>query len=100
MGQLSRAVFAFVLLLTISGSAVAEKPGMTWRDLVQVRKVFSPIISDDGRWIAVEARPDRGDGEVIFREVDGSDVWSIPRGTGPTLSADGSWGATNEQPSF
>jgi dipeptidyl aminopeptidase/acylaminoacyl peptidase len=100
MGQLLRAVVTIVLLLTISGSAAAAKPGMTWRDLVQVRKVVSPIISDDGRWIGVEARPDRGDGEVIFREVDGSDAWSIPRGTAPAISADGSWGAAKEQPSF
>jgi dipeptidyl aminopeptidase/acylaminoacyl peptidase len=97
---MARILFAILLLTFASAEVLAAKPGLGWRDLVQVRKVFSPIISDDGSWIAVEARPDRGDGEVIFRQVDGGRDWSIPRGKAPQISADGRWGAAIEQPRF
>ncbi|RKZ15141.1 hypothetical protein DRQ53_09780, partial [bacterium] len=83
-----------------AAQALAAKPGMGWRDLVQVRKVESPVISDDGRWIALTARPDRGDAEAVFREVDGRDRWSIARGSSPLLSANGTFGAVLEQPTF
>lgn len=92
--------FLALLLLVVAADAVAGKPGMTWRDLVQVRKVETPILSDDGSWIAVEARPDRGDGEVLFCSADGRRKWLVPRGTVPRLASDGGWGAALEQPDF
>jgi dipeptidyl aminopeptidase/acylaminoacyl peptidase len=97
---MARSVFLLILLLSVAGESLAARPGLTWRDLVQVRKVHSPIISDDGSWIAVEARPDRGDGEVLLRSVDGKMEWSIARGTDPRLSSDGAWAAVTEQASF
>ena len=97
---MARILPLLLLLLLASTDAIGARPGITWRDLVQVRKVFSPIIADDGSWVAVEARPDRGDGEVQFQRTDGKRSWSIPRATGPMLSADGRFGAAKEQPSF
>ena len=41
-------IFVLALLLTLTAAdAFAAKPGMSWRDIVQVRKVYSPIISDE-----------------------------------------------------
>lgn len=95
-------MFALALLaLPVSLQAArADRPTMTWRDLVQVRQVVSPVIADDGSWFALEARPDRGDGEVLFGAVSSGARWSVARGTKPLLSADGRWGAAIEQAAF
>ena len=86
----------------VTGARVlsAAEAGMTWRDLVGVRQVFDEGISDDGSWIAFEARPDRGDGEVIARATRGSGEIHVPRGQEPQLSSDGSWLAAKVIASF
>lgn len=97
------ALFLALLLLSLVATgarARADRPTLDWRDLVQIRQVAAPVISDDGGWIAVEARPDRGDGEAVFRAVDSSRRWSVPRGAAPQLSTDGRWGVATEQPAF
>lgn len=67
------------------------KPGMSFADLMQVRKVFGTVLSEDGGWVALEARPDRGDGEVIARSTQGRAEHRIPRGQSPVLTPDGAW---------
>jgi len=50
--------------------------------------------------VALEAAPDRGDGEVLVYSVDGEARYSIPLGSGPVCSADGRWVAATIEPSF
>ena len=60
-------------------------------DLMRFRTLHDPVISDDGSWMAYEARPDRGDGEVVARSTDGADVHRVERGASPQITADGAW---------
>ena len=84
-----------VLLVLLAGAVVADAADrpMTWTDLMKMRKVFGETLSDDGRWFAFEARPDRGDGEVLVRATRGRDEHRVARGQAPALSSNGAWAA-------
>ena len=62
-----------------------ERQTLTFQDLMKVRQIQSPSISADGRWVALAATPDRGDGEVLVYSVDGGARHSIPMGNGPKI---------------
>lgn len=92
---------ALVLLLSLvaPSSADAARP-MTWVDLMQMRKVHGTTLSDDGRWLAFEARPGRGDGEVVVRATRGRAEFRIERGQSPVLTSDGAWAAAKRLATF
>jgi dipeptidyl aminopeptidase/acylaminoacyl peptidase len=100
MARSTRLALPLLAALLAAAPVRAERPVLTWRDLVEIRQVESARISDDGSWVAAEARPDRGDGEAVFRAVESGRRWSIPRGTDVQLSPDGRWGAAVEQAPF
>jgi len=94
----------FLLLLLVGyGPEFLEGQGretLTFQDLMKVRQIRDPSISPDGRWVALAAVPDRGDGEVLVYSVDGDQQYSIPLGSSPAISADGRWVAARLEPSF
>lgn len=96
--QLGRLVVLGTLLL--SGGAWAGTKTLTIRDMMQFRSIENPAISDDGRWVAFEARPDRGDGEGWIKAANGSASYRVERGRSPQLSSDGTWAAFAIEPSF
>ena len=77
-----------------------ERQTLTFPDLMKVRQVRSPTISSGGGWVALEAVPDRGDGEVLVYSTDGPTSYSIPMAGGPVISADEAWVAARVEPSF
>ena len=77
-----------------------ERQTLTFQDLMKVRQIQSPSISADGRWVALAAVPDRGDGESLVYSADGGIRRAIPRGSNPVISADGLWVAARLEPSF
>jgi len=79
----------------------AQEAGqLTFQDLMKVRRIQQPSISQNGEWIALSAVPDRGDGEAQVYSTDGQTMYSVPRGTGPVISADGLWVAMGLEPTF
>jgi dipeptidyl aminopeptidase/acylaminoacyl peptidase len=99
--RLAYPILAFAaLLLVAEPTAAQEGQTLTWTDLMKVRQIQDPTISADGRWVALSAVPDRGDGEVLIQAVDGSALWSVPRGDGPRLTPDGAWAAVAILPAF
>jgi dipeptidyl aminopeptidase/acylaminoacyl peptidase len=89
--QFFRAFFVLVLteLCLPSGGVAQEKRAMTLRDVMQFKSIRTPAISDDGRIVAFEVRPDRGDGEVWVRVVATGKTVKVPRGTAPKITTDG-----------
>jgi len=77
-----------------------EGARLTYQDLMQVRQIQNPSISADGRWVALAAVPDRGDGEVLIHSADGRVRYAVPQGAAPVISADGQWVAVRLEPSF
>ncbi len=101
----TRSSFVFVLMLALlavgsSGIVAQEGRTLTFQDLMKVRQIQDPSISADGRWVALSAVPDRGDGEALVYSAEGDQVYSIPRGSNPVISADGRWVAARLEPSF
>lgn len=93
-------VLALLVAAALPDAARAARPGLDFTDLMQVRKVFGPVLSDDGRFLALEARPGRGDGEVIVRATRGSAEFRIERGQSPILTPDGTWAAAKVLATF
>jgi len=88
------------LLLLIVGlhPALAQKKALTYRDIMTFRQIRTPVISEDGRWAAYAAVPDRGNGEAVVREVAGDREFRIPRGERPVVSKNGLWAAAVLKP--
>jgi len=83
------------------GQAGGQESGtLTFQDLMQLRQIQQPSISPDGRWAALTAVPDRGDGEVLVYSTDGDTRYSVPLGAGPVISADGLWVGMRLEPSL
>lgn len=93
------ALVAFLLMAPCTAGA-QQKSTLTYTDLMKVRQVEDPVISHDGRWVALAAVPDRGDGEVLVHSADGEAAYRVPLGSDPVISADGAWVAMRLSPSF
>jgi dipeptidyl aminopeptidase/acylaminoacyl peptidase len=94
-------LLAAVLASATGSVALAqERARLTYQDLMQVRQIQNPSISADGRWVALAAVPDRGDGEVLVHSADGRVRYAVPLGAGPVISADGRWVAMRLETSF
>jgi dipeptidyl aminopeptidase/acylaminoacyl peptidase len=113
MNEPSRAIVRCLMragLLFLAASVLAGAPSdvaraqerarLTFQDLMQVREIQNPSISPDGRWVALAAVPDRGDGEVLVHSADGRVQHVVPRGAAPVISADGRWVAMRLEPTF
>lgn len=86
------------LLLTASPLLLAGDKPLELVDLMKMRQIESPSISEDGRWVAYALEPDRGDGEAVARSTSGPTEVRIERGSDPVLSSDGRWLAALVQP--
>ncbi len=91
------------LFLQVVGPGSLQGQGretLLFQDLMKVRQVRDPSISKDGRWIALAAVPDRGDGEVLVHSTTGDTRFRIPLGSAPVIAPDGRWVAARLGPSF
>jgi hypothetical protein len=99
----SSLLFLLAAVLTSATGSVAlaqQRARLTYQDLMQIRQIQNPSISADGRWVALAATPDRGDGEVLVHSADGGVQYAVPQGAAPVISADGRWVAMRLEPSF
>ncbi|GAB5518205.1 MAG: prolyl oligopeptidase family serine peptidase [Rhodothermales bacterium] len=67
----------------------AQERPLSFVDLMQMQTTRHASLSDDGRWLAFTATPDRGDGEVHVYSTDGRQHYIVPNGSHPVFSADG-----------
>jgi len=89
-------LLAFVLILPVFG----QGRELTFTDLMQLREIAQPSISDDGSWIAFTAEPDRGDPAVVVRAVDGGARYVIALASNPVIASDGAFVAARLNPSM
>jgi len=91
----------FLSLGVTSGPATAqERETLTFQDLMKVRQIQRPSISPDGKWVALAAVPDRGDGEVLVYDSGSEKRYAISMGSNPVFSGDGRWVGARLEPSF
>lgn len=97
--QLLTVLFVLVLFPFFWSADGGRRP-MTLTDLMQFPAIKDPVLSADGGWLACAVWPDRGDGEVWIREVNGNRSYQIPRGVQPVFSRDSRWAAVTVVPSL
>ena len=82
----------FTIFLALSHACLAwsadERP-LTIPDIMKFRDIETPVLSEDGRWIAFSSVPDRGDPEGVIRATDGAAVYRIARGVMPVIDKSG-----------
>jgi dipeptidyl aminopeptidase/acylaminoacyl peptidase len=95
----------FVLLVLVmlsvvlaTGVQAAGDKALTYQDIMRFKEIRTPVISQDGLWVAFGLQPDRGDGTVIVRNVKNGTRYTIARGTRPALSGDAGWAAAIVRP--
>lgn len=91
MNSYQRILVPGLLILLVSGISAQDKKALTVDDLMKFRRIESPSISDEGKWIVYATRPDRGDPEVLVCSTDGKKQYTIERGEKPEISGDGNW---------
>jgi dipeptidyl aminopeptidase/acylaminoacyl peptidase len=83
------------LLLLITGTTFhdlnAQKRAMTLTDVMQFKSLSQHKISNDGKWIAAQAWPDRGDGFVVVKEARGRKEYTVELAKSPIFSSDSKW---------
>jgi len=89
-------LLAFILVLPAFG----QERALTFTDLMQLREVEQSSISDNGRWVAFTAEPDRGDPEVLVHAIDGGTRHVIALASNPVISHDGAFVAARLNPAM
>ncbi len=92
MNNIPRLFLAAILLLTGTLlSEAQEKRALTLADMMKFRQISSPVISDDGAWVAYTAKPDRGDPEVVVRSTGGTMEFIMKQGEKAAISGNSTW---------
>lgn len=55
----------------IAAPDAGSKPSLTLADIVAWKTINSPVLSDDGKWLAYRLSPTEGDSEVVVRQTQG-----------------------------
>jgi dipeptidyl aminopeptidase/acylaminoacyl peptidase len=87
----SAGILIFLSLLTSTALYPQDKRAMTLEDVMTFHHMQSPVISDNGRWVAFGASPDRGDGYGVLVSSDSKTQYKIERGRHPRFSRSGDW---------
>ncbi|MCL1088433.1 prolyl oligopeptidase family serine peptidase [Shewanella profunda] len=77
----------------------STKP-LTLTDIMHFESLGKPVIADNGRVLAVESAPDRGDSHAIVRNVLSQQTYNIAGGSDPIISHDGRYVAMVVKPSL
>jgi hypothetical protein len=75
-----------------------EKKELTFQDIMRFREIHTPVISENGMWLAYEARPGVGDSTVYIHGVENNKEYTVDRGKQPVLSKNSRWAAVAVDP--
>ncbi len=90
-------LFLFIILCV---PAFATAQGVvSFDDVMKFEDIGSIALSDNGKWMAYEVWPDRGNGMVEVKSINGRNNYSIERGKSPKITPNGAWvGAFRKTP--
>ncbi len=96
--KLSTASKIFLVCILVSifvpfgvSSEARGKRILSFEDIMKFKEIHDPVISEDGLWIAYNAQPDRGDGEVVIHSLKSGSRFVVERGSRPQISKDSKW---------
>ncbi len=85
------AILLIQFLFLSSFAAAQEKKPLELQDFFQWKSIDERVISDDGRWIAYYVKPQRGDGELVIKNLNTDREFRIQRGTKAAFSKNAGW---------
>ncbi len=91
MNKIKRKQTLALLFFFFAALAVGQKKPLTFTDIMKFKQIESPVISEDGNWVAYGTQPDRGDGEVKVHSLQSKTVYTVARGSKPVFSKDARW---------
>ncbi|NOX38736.1 MAG: S9 family peptidase [Calditrichaeota bacterium] len=93
-----RFLVVLLVLMVVPPAHADKKRPLRFEDVMKFRAIHDPVISEDGRWLAFEARPDRGDGEVVVQSLTGKQRYRIERGRKPVFTRNARWVGVKQEP--
>lgn len=93
-------ILFFAITLAIGSTALYAQGKLTFQDVMQFKSIENPELSAGGNWIAFEVWPERGDGEVRIKQVNGNAEYVIERGYSPRISSNEEFAAAIVKPPF
>lgn len=102
MSLQKRSLFSTILflLMFLPAQSLFAQEVFTFEDVMQFEAIQSPVLSDNGNWIAFGVWPERGDGEVHIKRVNGDTQYTIERGERPQFSSNENFVAAIVKPPF
>ncbi len=91
-------IFFWCFFLSGFSFQSGEKKVLTFQDIMKFKEIHGPVISEDGLWLAYNAQPDRGDGEVVVHGLGNGQRIVVERGVHPQISKDSEWIAMSVRP--
>ncbi|WP_428235099.1 alpha/beta hydrolase family protein [Gracilimonas sp.] len=64
---------------------------LSFEDVMKFEDIGSIELSANGDWVAYEVWPDRGDGRVEVKSINGRNTYSITLGASPEITQNGDW---------
>ncbi|MFC1563425.1 hypothetical protein ACFL6G_00755 [candidate division KSB1 bacterium] len=87
-----------IILVFVSANAFAQgadRKSLTIDDYYKWRNIVSPVISEDGNWIAFGYHGVNRDDTLYVKNIISGKEYEIPRASSPQISDDGKWAAYN-----
>ncbi|MGL4834741.1 MAG: S9 family peptidase, partial [Shewanella sp.] len=88
-----------LMLGSLSGVQAQPQP-LTLTDIMHFRSLEKPVIAANGKVIAFEEAPDRGDSLGKVKHLNTGQVFTIAGGSAPVISHDGRYVAMTVKPSL
>ncbi|MDH5743378.1 MAG: prolyl oligopeptidase family serine peptidase [Candidatus Aminicenantes bacterium] len=90
-------LFSGIVLISFSSQS-GQKKALTFQDIMKFKEIHDPVISEDGLWLAYNAQPDRGDGEVAVHGIKNGEKFIVECGSRPLISKGSKWVAMVVKP--
>jgi dipeptidyl aminopeptidase/acylaminoacyl peptidase len=84
-------------LIPAPAADTAKKP-LSLPDMMKFKHIHDPAISEMGDWVVYSIKPDRGNSEAVFFNIDHDKSHTIPRGEKPVITKNSLWAAAAVQP--
>ena len=91
---------AFLLLLFISYGVFAQKKPLDHSVYDGWQNIGERLLSNDGKYVAFTVNPQEGDGMLIIKATDGTNIATIARGYGASIAENSRFLVCRIKPTF
>ncbi|WNC73199.1 prolyl oligopeptidase family serine peptidase [Thalassotalea psychrophila] len=88
--------FAFAIIPNLN----AEQRPLEVTDIMKFKQIVKPQLSDDGKWLAYSAQPDRGENSFHLKATTSATEYQIEHGSKGVISVDGRFAAITITPTL